>query len=117
MADRAALGVARIRIALTGVEAQGVGLRAYQMVPVAFVATMATRAVAGTPQRAFIVVESEATDSLTGALLGQRIEVGTGARLAPLAGEKVITLDTIRPLLDELTAAAYPNLAQYVRTR
>jgi len=115
--DRAEPGVVRIRVAFTGVEAQGEGLRPFQLVPTAFVATMAARAVAGTPQRAFIVVESEATDSVTGALLGQRIEVGTGERLAPLASQKVITLDTIRPLLDEMAAAVYPNLSQYVRTK
>jgi Protein of unknown function (DUF3313) len=117
MADRAGPSVARLRIAFAGVAAQGAGLRTYQLLPVAFVATMAVRAVAGTPQQAFVVVESEVTDSLTGVLLGQRIEVGTGARLAPLAGEKVITLSTVQPLLDELVAGAYPNLAQFVRSK
>jgi hypothetical protein len=115
--NSAGTGVVRIRVAFTGVAAQGEGLRPYQMVPAAFVATMAARSMMGTPQRAFIVVESEATDSVTGELLALRIRVATGDRLAPLAGQKVITLQAIKPLLDEMAADVYPNLGQYVRTK
>jgi hypothetical protein len=115
--DSAGPGVVRIRVAFTGVAAQGEGLRPYQLVPAAFVATMAARSVRGTPQRAFIVAESEASDSVTGELLALRIRVGTGDRIAPLAGQKVITLQAIKPLLDEMAAGVYPNLGQYVRTK
>jgi hypothetical protein len=83
--DSAGPGVVRIRVAFTGVAAQGEGLRPYQLVPAAFVATMAARSVRGTPQRAFVVAESEASDSVTGELLALRIRVGTGGRIAPLA--------------------------------
>ena len=117
MVDRAGRGVVRIRVAFTGVAAQGQGLRSYQLVPAALVATRAAKAVTGTPQRAFIVVESEATDSITGALLAQRIRVGMGERLGMLSEQKVITKDTIRPLMDELAAGAFPNLEQYVKTK
>ena len=117
MVDRAGPGVVRIRVAFTGVAAEGEGLKPYQYVPIALVATMATRAATGTPQRAFILVEVEATDSVTGELLGQTIRVGTGERLATVAGQKVITLETMKPLLDELAAGALPNLARYVKTK
>jgi Protein of unknown function (DUF3313) len=52
--DRAGPGVLRIRVAFSGVAAQAEGLKPYQYVPIAFVATMAARAATGTPQRAFI---------------------------------------------------------------
>lgn len=115
--DRAGPGVVRVRVAFTGVAAQGEGLRPYQLVPAAFVATMAARSVRGAPQRAFIVAEGELTDSVTGELLALKIRVGTGARLASLAGQKVITLDAIKPLLDEMATGVYPNLSQYVKTK
>jgi uncharacterized protein YbjT (DUF2867 family) len=115
--DRAGPGVLRIRVAFTGVAAQGEGLKPYQYVPIAFVATMAARAATGTPQQAFIVIEVEGTDSVSGELLAQRLRVGTGERLARVADQRVITLDTVKPLLDELAAAAFPELAKYVKPK
>jgi hypothetical protein len=115
--DRPGPGVLRIRIAITGVAAQGEGLRPYQFVPIAFVATMAARASMGTPQRAFLVVEVEGTDSVTGELLAQRIRVATGERLANTAGQKVITLDAVKPLLDEMAAGAFPTMERYVKPK
>ena len=50
--DRPGPGVLRLRHAYSGVAAQGEGLKAYQYIPIAFVATMATRTATGTPQRA-----------------------------------------------------------------
>ena len=60
MVDQAGPGVARLRIAITSVAAKKEGLKPYQLVPLAFVVTMASRAAEGTPQKAAIVVESEA---------------------------------------------------------
>ncbi|EIM93423.1 putative lipoprotein [Paraburkholderia hospita] len=115
--DHPGPGVLRIRSAFTSVASEGEGLKPYQYVPMAFVATMAMRAATGTPQRAFIVVETEATDSVTGELLGERVRVGRGERLASVAGQQVVTLDTVKPLLDELAAAAFPNLSNYVKPK
>ncbi len=116
--DRAGPGVLRMRAAFTGVAAEGEGLKPYQYVPIAFVATMAKRAATGgPPQRAFIVVEVEGTDSVTGELLGQRVRVGTGEQLAKVGDQNVMTLDTLKPLLDELAAAAFPELARYVKPK
>jgi len=114
--DRAGPGVVRIRVAISAVAAEGEGLKAYQYVPIALVATMATRAASGgAPQRAFVVVEGEATDSVTGELLAQRVRVATGESLP--AGLKVVTLDLMKPVLDELASQAFPELAQYVKPR
>ena len=115
--DRAGPGVLQIRAAITGVAAQGEGLKPYQYVPIAFVATMAARAATGASQRAFIVFEVEGTDSVTGELLAERVRVGTGERLAKVGDQKVITLDTVKPLLDELAAGAFPELAKYVKPK
>ena len=115
--DRAAPGVLRIRSAFTGVGAQGEGLQPYQYIPIAFAATIASRAATGTPQRALIVVEVEGSDSVTGELLAMRTRVETGERLAKVAEQNVITLDVVKPLLDELAAGAFPELAKYVKLK
>lgn len=115
--DRAGPGVLRIRAAFTSVAAQGQGLKPYQLVPMAFVATMALGTATGKPVRAFIVVEVEGTDSVTGELLGQRVRVGIGERLARVASQQVITLDTLKPLLDELAAGAFPELENHVKLK
>ena len=114
--DRPGKGVVQVRIAFSGVALQREGLKPYQYIPIALVATLAARAATGgAPQRAFIVVESEATDSVTGELLGERVRVATGERLP--AGQKVVTADSLRPLLDELALQSFPELAKYVRPK
>ena len=45
-----------------------------------------------------------------------RVRVGTGERLGTRR-EQVITLDTVKPLLDELAAASFPELAKYVKAK
>ncbi len=114
--DRPGPGVARIRVAVSAVAARGEGLQPYQYVPIVFVATMATRAaMGGASLRPFVVVEAEATDSITGTLLGERVRVANGENLP--GGVTVVTLDTMKPLLDELTSQAFPELAQFVKPR
>jgi Protein of unknown function (DUF3313) len=115
--DRPGPGVVRIRSAFSSVAAQGEGLKPYQYVPMAFVASMAIRTATGAPQRAFIVLEVEATDSVTGELLGERVRAGTGERLSKVAGQQVITLDAVKPMLDEMADAAFPELARYVKPK
>lgn len=115
--DRPGPGVVRIRAAFTSVAAQGEGLKPYQFVPMAFVATMALRTATGTPERAFIVIEAEATDSVTGELLAERMRLGTGERLSKVAGQQVITLEAVKPTLDEMADAAFPELAKYVKPK
>lgn len=119
MVDTPTPGAVRIRSALSGVAAEGEGLKPYQYVPTALVITMAKRAATGTPQRAFIVSETEARDSVSNELLAQKIKVGEGknVKLQEAAGQQVITLETVQPLIDELAAAALPNLDQFVRRK
>ncbi|RZL92808.1 MAG: DUF3313 domain-containing protein [Variovorax sp.] len=115
--NRPAPGVLRIRSAITSVGARGEGLQPYQYIPVALVASIASRASTGTPQRAFVVVEVEGSDSVSGELLALRTRVGTGERLAKVAEQNIITLDSVKPLVDELAAGAFPELAMYVKPK
>ncbi len=78
----------------------------------AFVVTMAK---GGPGQRAFIVGEVEATDSVTGQLMGMRVRTGTGERLAKIGDKEAMTLQTVKPLLDELAGQAFPELGKYVK--
>ncbi len=118
LVDRPGPGVVRLRIALTSVAANEEGLKPYQLIPLAFLATMASRAAkGGAPQRALIIVEAEATDSTTGELLASRVRVGTGERLARAANVDVVTLDAVKPILDELAEDAFEELPKYLMSR
>jgi hypothetical protein len=48
--NRPGPGVAKLNVAITGVAAEKEGLKPYQVIPVAFVITMASRGISGTPQ-------------------------------------------------------------------
>ena len=115
--DRPGPRVLRIRSAVTGVAAEDEGLKPYQYVPIALVATMASRATSGTPQRAFMEGEVEASDSVTGELLGLWVRLATGERLSQVGDRKVVTFDTLKPVLDEVAAGAFPDLARYVKPK
>ena len=115
--DRAGPRVLRIRSAVTGVAAEDEGLKPYQYVPIALVATMASRSASGTPQRAFMEGEEEGTDSVTGELLALRVRMATGERLSQIGDRKVVTFDTLKPVLDEVAAGAFPDLARYVKPK
>jgi hypothetical protein len=115
--DKAGPGVVRIRTAFSSVGAEKEGLKAYQYIPLAFVATMASRAATGEPQQAFVFVEAEVTDSATGELLALRTRVGTGSGLSKVGGKEVVTLDDLKPLIDELATGAYPELSKFVKPK
>jgi hypothetical protein len=116
--DRAGPGVVRLRVAFSGVAAKGEGLKPYQYVPFALVATMAKRAAeGGAPQRAVIVAEVEATDSATGELLAMRVKVGTGEELKKFGDKDPLTLERVKPLLDAMAGRAFPELEKYVKAK
>jgi hypothetical protein len=56
-------GVVKLQVAITGIASSAEGLKPYQVVPMAFVATMAIDTVAGAPQKAKLLVEALSTDS------------------------------------------------------
>ena len=116
--DQAGPGVVRIRGAFTSVAAKAEGLKPYQLIPIALVATLAKRAATGgAPQRSAIVVEVEATDSVTGELMAARVRFRTGERLTRVGEKDVVTLECLKPLLDNLAGRVFPELAEHVKPR
>ncbi|MEI6001765.1 DUF3313 domain-containing protein [Paraburkholderia bengalensis] len=57
-------GMVKVPAAITGVAGSKDGLKPYQVVPMAFVATMAVNTVAGAPHQARLLVEARSTDSV-----------------------------------------------------
>lgn len=116
--DTAGAGVARLRIAITGVGAEAEGLKPYQFVPVALVLTTASRATSGTPHDATLNIEGEVTDSVNGGRLMVTVREGTGERLRKAAGgEKVVTLDTVKPLIDHWIDMSIQETKEHLKTR
>jgi len=59
----------------------------------------------------------EATDSTTGELLGMRVRMGTGEKLAKFGEKDPVTLEAVKPLLDNLAGQAFPELGKYVKAK
>ena len=104
--DRAGPRVLRIRTAVTGVAAEDEGLKPYQYVPIALVATMASRSASGTPQRAFMEGEEEGTDKRHRRVAGAEGAMATGERLSRV-GDAKSSFDTLKPVLDEVAAGVF----------
>jgi len=111
-------GVARLRSAITDVGAETESLKPYQFIPVALILTTASRAVSGAPEEATLFVESEITDSVSGARLMVEVREGTGERLKEtLAGEKVVTLETLKPLINRWLEGGVKEATKYIKPR
>ena len=116
--DRPGPGVAKLKVAITGVAGEKEGLKPYQIIPVAFVITMASRGVSGTPEEAKLVVEAKATDSISGATLMKVVRVGTGEGLEKnTGGERVISLESVKPLIDRWTEAVAKTATTFVKAK
>ncbi len=116
--DKPGPGVAELKVAITGVAGEKEGLKPYQIVPIAFVATMAYRGVAGAPQEAKLVVESKVTDSVSGETLLKSVRVGTGEGLQKnTSGQRVVTLDSVKPIIDRWAEEVAAIATTYVRPR
>ena len=116
--DRPGPGVARLKVAITGVAGEKEGLKPYQIIPVAFVVTMASRGVSGTPEEAKLVVEARATDSVSGETLIKVVRVGTGEGLKKnAAGEREISLESVKPLIDRWAEEVAANATTFVRAQ
>ena len=88
-------GVLRIRPAITAVAPQTVGLKPYQVIPIAFIITSAK----GRGKEAAINVEIDVVDSVTGERMGASVRKGIGAKLAN--DKAPLTLKDVQPLLDK----------------
>jgi hypothetical protein len=116
--DRPGPGVAKLNVAITGVAGEKEGLKPYQIIPVAFVITMASRGVSGTPEEAKLVVEARATDSVTGMTLLKVVRVGTGEGLEKNAeGEREISLASVKPLIDRWAEEVAATATTFVKSQ
>jgi hypothetical protein len=107
-----------MRFALTAVAAENVGLKPYQLMPMALVLTTVKRAAAGTPQKATLANEVELTDSVTNEPLGARVRAITGERLAEnAAGENEVTLAAVKAAIDEAAKASAEEFDKYIAAR
>jgi hypothetical protein len=116
--DRPGPGVARVSIAFTGVRGVDKSLAFYQYVPQAFVATQLYRAVEGTPQQARLLCEILIVDSVSEERLAMQIRQGSGEALKKVAsGKQVVTLDDVKPLIDNWVEASADALTRLVKPR
>lgn len=116
--DRPGSGVARLNVAITGVAGEKEGLKPYQIIPVALVVTMASRGISGTPEEAKLVVEAKATDSLSSVTLMKVVRVGTGEGLKKNeAGERMVTLESVKPLIDRWAEGVAANATAFVKAQ
>ena len=111
-------GAVKLQVAITGVASTAEGLKPYQVVPMAFVATMAVDTVAGAPQQAKLLVEAMATDSVSGEDLSKVVRTHTGERLQRVASNMpVITFESVKPIMDDWCDSVSKSISQYVRPR
>ena len=111
-------GVVKLQVAITGVASTAEGLKPYQVVPMAFVATMAVNTVAGAPQQAKLLVEALATDSVSGDVLSKVVRTHTGERLQRVTSNMpVITFESVKPIMDDWCDSVSKSVAQFVRPR
>lgn len=102
-------GVLRIRPAITAVAPQTVGLKPYQVIPIAFIISSAK----GRGKEAAIHVEIEAVDSVTGERMGASVRKGIGAKLA--SDKAPLSLRDVQPLLDKWIDTGSSFVAEHVK--
>ena len=117
--DKPGPGVARLRGAITAVNAQTEARAAYQYIPVAFLVSAAKDAVeGGRPEESRIFVEVEVQDSMTGGRLLLAVREGTGEKLKQAtSGGKMVTLDSLKPVIDKWVDAAAAGATQFIKAK
>ena len=111
-------GVARVRTALTGVKAESADLAFYQYLPVALAATAAAEVAGLRSKDVRLFVEAEVTDSLSGERLAVAVREGTGENIKVKGGaQDKVTLQTVKPLIDQLAASGATVLASSMQGR
>ncbi len=98
-------GVARVRIALTGVTTEAEGATPYEYVSIAAIVGRASTAAGNRDRQAFMIVEGELLDSVTHERLGMAVRKVPARPLLKDDTEK-LTLDVMRPVIDERAAGA-----------
>ncbi len=107
LADKPGPGVARLRVAITAASVD-TGLKPYQLIPIAFVFTAATRATGEAKYDVKLAVESEITDSKSGTPLARVVRNAKGIEVK---GDEKLTLSLAKPKIDEWAEAVRESLA------
>ncbi|HEX9684787.1 MAG TPA: DUF3313 domain-containing protein [Burkholderiales bacterium] len=116
--DKPGPGVARIRSAITAVNAQTEALAAYQYIPIALIVTAAKRSAVGAPEDARIFAEAEVLDSVSGVRLAVAVREGTGERLKQAAtGGPQVTLNELKPVIDKWVDALALNAITRIKAK
>jgi len=89
--------------------------------------TLVSRGISGTPEQAKLVVEAEATDSVSKEILLKVVRAGGGEELKktevenPQEGDKkeirVVTADSVKPLIDKWAQGVADNVTQFVKAK
>ncbi len=93
IADAPGSDTLRFRPAITAAAARSEGLKAYQLIPLAFILTLGQ-----TTKRAVLAIEYELRDSRDDRLLAAGMRLGDGAELANLTDP--LTLAQLKPAID-----------------
>lgn len=91
-------GTLTVRPAITAVETRPEGMHAYEILPVALVASALNAAAGGRDQSVEIATELAVLDSATGKVLAQLVRKGTGESLE--TSSSALTLENVKPVLD-----------------
>ncbi len=117
LADKPGPGVARLNVAITAAVGEKESLKAYQYLPIALIATGAKRAVTGTPQEAHLVIEAQATDSVSGETLLKAVRSGEGKELNKVDGQRVLTVEELKPLIDKWAEGVAAQTTTFVKAK
>lgn len=98
--------VIRLRVAITAVAAENAKLKAYQYIPFAFIAHSIKKAAGDAAMDAQLYAEAEILDSQSGQRLGAVVRKGRGTEIekekeGAEQGKKMVTLDNVKPILDD----------------
>ncbi|HEX6733286.1 MAG TPA: DUF3313 domain-containing protein [Azonexus sp.] len=105
LADEPGPKTLRFRPAITAVAARNEGLKAYQLIPVAFILTRGQ-----TTKRAALAVEYEVLDTATNQLVAAGMRLGEGKELKTM--KDTLTLEQMKPAIDAWARDARTFLEQ-----
>ena len=109
--------VARLNVAITAAVPEKSSLKPYQYIPIAFVYAMGKRAVSGHEEDAKLVVEARASDSLSNDVLLKALRSGKGEDLEKVDGERKLTLEAIKPLVDKWAEGVAAEVSTFIKPR
>jgi len=87
-----------LKPAITAASAQEEGLKAYELIPVAFVFSRVKKATGGRAKEAVLAMEWQVQDAESNQIIGAGMRAGAGEKLKT-PGDQV-TLENLKPLLD-----------------